>query len=953
MANLDSGQSNINIDGGTTQFTDFGGADTYTILPSLSANVEIIDNNPSTILLPANLDVTETKFLSNGVIFTINGFTVTLLGTPADFSFIFGGTPLDANAGTSQTFEQTAVSFGTTVPAPGAPINTGTTTGPINIDGSVGSGSGGGTGEAALEAAYAAAKATSDAAATKAATSAAAATAAQAAADTAEAAVTDAATAATYKTAADAAKAAADTAKADADAAINAAIASQAPASATANTDDNTEAAAAVTAAAAAQTAAADAQTVANAEVVTADAAVLANQPGTTITLTTATDQPGGAGAGTDTQGTAGNDAYSANYTSGGGGSLQSTDNIAAAGGDKDALTVRVISTTGTESVAPEATGLEEFVINNQTGNGIFILDFNSIVGETTVTAAQNASDALTGFDNLDTGTKIRLVDNDGIMAAHFKGDRGGSTDPFDLYVADSGTTTQGAVFQTTSAQASGTDTSFEIASIEVGGTGPSYLDIRGLELTTLAITGSQELNLVDTEDNFSTLMSVDASGLMGGGLNLNASGNTVSSFSYMGSAQSDRLELSSTFLQNVSTLSLDGGDETDTLVVNSFTNIASSVNKATSFEQLEASGRVSTLVAGDFTGINTFAFAGQTESNSRVTISEVSSNDKFIFKSDSGRSERTVEFQASTSTSVILELEAQSGTDGEIRIVTDTGSGNNNGAIGFNNNITSVEIISSGSNEKANVIRSVDNNYNHYAFDNGDGGPSNFSISGSQALTITAEEGVDFSGTQNNDEFGFQTSAVVDGSNATGNLRIAGSESSSGDTIIGGSGDDIFYGMSGNDMLTGNGGSDQFRFFESNTNNTDMILDFVAGEDKVGLEIFDFTNTTASSAGQTLSTEDYVENVTSVSGLNNSENHKVVELQLAASQTQISTNETTGAIEAYVVVFNSTSGKGELWYDANWSTASGRTQTAEFSNITDLASLTGLSNTDFVEFIF
>ncbi|MGC1504305.1 MAG: hypothetical protein WA782_09225 [Sulfitobacter sp.] len=242
----------------------------------------ITDNDISTILLPAGLDITGAQFLSNGVIFTVNGFALTLLGIPADFSFIFGGTPLDATVGTSQTFEQTAVAFGTTVPAPGAPINVGTSTGPVNTDGSVGSGSGGGGGtdEAALEAAYAAAKATSDVAAATAATSAAAATTAQAEADTAEVAVTNLATAQAYKTAADAAKVAADAAAIDAAAAATAATATKTAADATANTTDDTEADAAVTTAATAATNAASAQTTAASEVASAEAAVEANTSG-------------------------------------------------------------------------------------------------------------------------------------------------------------------------------------------------------------------------------------------------------------------------------------------------------------------------------------------------------------------------------------------------------------------------------------------------------------------------------------------------------------------------------------------------------------------------------------------------------------------------------------------------------------------------------------------------
>lgn len=140
MANLGSGNDNINIDGATASFIDFGGSDTYTVLNSLSGDVTLTDNQASTINLPTGLTISDALFLSDGVQFTVNGNTVTLIGNPSLFTFIFGGTPLDPTAGTPQTFAETAVAFGTTIPASGAVPNSATNTGEINDDGSVGTG---------------------------------------------------------------------------------------------------------------------------------------------------------------------------------------------------------------------------------------------------------------------------------------------------------------------------------------------------------------------------------------------------------------------------------------------------------------------------------------------------------------------------------------------------------------------------------------------------------------------------------------------------------------------------------------------------------------------------------------------------------------------------------------------------------------------------------------------
>ncbi|SHI06713.1 hypothetical protein SAMN05443551_0061 [Marivita hallyeonensis] len=134
---LNSGNSNINVDGTTNVFLDFGGQDTYTILNSLSADVTITDNDPSIINLPTGIIVSEALFLADGVEFTINDNTVTLLGDPASFEFVFGGTPIDPMAGTSQSYTETADAFGTIIPAPGEAANAATITGAIQDDGTI------------------------------------------------------------------------------------------------------------------------------------------------------------------------------------------------------------------------------------------------------------------------------------------------------------------------------------------------------------------------------------------------------------------------------------------------------------------------------------------------------------------------------------------------------------------------------------------------------------------------------------------------------------------------------------------------------------------------------------------------------------------------------------------------------------------------------------------------
>ncbi|WP_299348985.1 hypothetical protein, partial [uncultured Maritalea sp.] len=142
---------------------------------------------------------------------------------------------------------------------------------------------------------------------------------------------------------------------------------------------------------------------------------------------------------------------------------------------------------------------------------------------------------------------------------------------------------------------------------------------------------------------------------------------------------------------------------------------------------------------------------------------------------------------------------------------------------------------------------------------------------------------------------------------------------------------------------------SDQFRFV--GTNSTDKIKDFVSGTDKIGFNLFDFGNTTATTAGQTLSTDDYVDNRSSITSMGTADNHKMIELQTGLSSGQI-TGDTGAAIEAYVMVFNTSTNKAELWYDNDWSTSASRRHIATLDNTSELSDVVGLSATDFVEFV-
>jgi hypothetical protein len=86
---------------------------------------------------------------------------------------------------------------------------------------------------------------------------------------------------------------------------------------------------------------------------------------------------------------------------------------------------------------------------------------------------------------------------------------------------------------------------------------------------------------------------------------------------------------------------------------------------------------------------------------------------------------------------------------------------------------------------------------------------------------------------------------------------------------------------------------------------------------------------------------------------MSSSEDKKLVELQTSVSGTQIASQTSSSAAEAYVLVHNSTTNKAEIWYDSDWSGTGNRSHILTLDNIVDLSGLIGMSNTDFVEYSF
>jgi Ca2+-binding RTX toxin-like protein len=162
-------------------------------------------------------------------------------------------------------------------------------------------------------------------------------------------------------------------------------------------------------------------------------------------------------------------------------------------------------------------------------------------------------------------------------------------------------------------------------------------------------------------------------------------------------------------------------------------------------------------------------------------------------------------------------------------------------------------------------------------------------------------------------------------------------------DVLLGDAGNDTLVGGSGNDTLTGGAGSDQFRW--ASGDNTDLITDFTAtgvDVDQMGLvNIFPLTT-----SGDTLNGGDF-KTAGLITAMTNANNNKKV-TKITTGITNISTTNTSTNVDGYVLAYNNTTGRGELWYDPNWINNSGRLQVATFDNVTSFATLNTFTNANF-----
>jgi hypothetical protein len=199
----------------------------------------------------------------------------------------------------------------------------------------------------------------------------------------------------------------------------------------------------------------------------------------------------------------------------------------------------------------------------------------------------------------------------------------------------------------------------------------------------------------------------------------------------------------------------------------------------------------------------------------------------------------------------------------------------------------------------------------------------------------------------------------------ATGLGSVNVVNGAAGADVISASGSSIGIRMTGGidtdqDRLTGGSGADQFRFGTTTLGN-DIITNFTAGTDLIGFldgaggaPAVNFANTTGTAAGAVFNAAD-ISSVTANDGTGlASATVGISTVAMTTAQIEAIDDAAggTAATTAYLVVFNSTTGRGEIWYDADWAAVGNTLRVATLDNVTTLVGVTALTNANFVAYV-
>lgn len=431
-------------------------------------------------------------------------------------------------------------------------------------------------------------------------------------------------------------------------------------------------------------------------------------------------------------------------------------------------------------------------------------------------------------------------------------------------------------------------------------------LDNTGAAITTLNIAGDQNVSIT-TNAALNSIKTVNAASNTGG-VTFNEAAMTADNIlTFTGGSGNDVVVFKAAYLTaGTSGDVLDGGAGIDTLFINDTTPVYNAINAAKNFEVLGLGTTAATVDVAQLTSINSFAVG---VGNLTETFNNAKSTSTFTINNTAANTGTVTINNAVGETSTSVTIDNQSGASKALAALAFSG-------------VSTIALTSSGNSGAANVLTNITNADNSAITVKGS---TDFSLAGLDATT---------------------TGSKVDASAFTGILTVVGSAKN--DVLIGGSGADTLQGAVAStvnqaDTLTGGAGADTFKFVVTGTNvqATDSatlytlssgttavvhITDFVAGTDKIHLEIDNTAGTLVAGTSMALSAPQTITTATNLT-------------DVYAGITAIAASTNGGALSGAVVTVSSGAAAGTYLYinDA----------TAAVSNSADmLINITGISGT-------
>lgn len=616
--------------------------------------------------------------------------------------------------------------------------------------------------------------------------------------------------------------------------------------------------------------------------------------------------------------------------------SLQNGDSVNGLAGNDKLRATYSNNTGGNVVIAPQLSGVEDVCLSDFGGANTTTISGTNATGVTSVGNRGSLAQVL--VNNLNALTDLSVTNSSFGLTVTYIAPAGNGTSDMGTLTLSNATNVAGANNQTININTPANG--FETLNIVSEGAANSVNDINHAAntLTTLNVSGDQDLTVRRANPLPGSLTTINL-GSFTGNSDLTVGG--ASNVTYTGGGGDDVINFAGTYTTNDI---IDGGAGTNTLGVNSAQAVAAvssqtnvtNINAILIPDQLNGAIDVTQFGAIDLI-LDTTAAATALTANASTAIL---GNGTFATLNNDDTAHTLGLTVSGSDTDDVLDINLQNADlgntltlNGAETVNLNSGNGSDGTAAdGAANTATSITLAPTFGTGTLNILGDV-------------------AVTVAGAITAGAIDasasGAAFTMTTTTASTVAAGGAIITGSPFADQL-VGGNAA---DSISGGDGNDKIKGGQGADLVTGGNGTDE-HFFDATNQFGDIINDFTGGTDKIGLAtgIINFAGIAGTEAAPlALAATNFETGRTDETQIAAGDANKIVRLSTSRTTTQLTTG-TGAAVACYVLAHNSTTGRAELYHDADWSDAANRTLVAAMGNITNLSGVSALTFTDFEE---